>query len=103
MTHPLRPREVSDCVVAELGYERGIAGVLVKRGNKDALVVVVESEAIEIFVIKPDARVSRLPDRFTVLDTDGNRITPLGEFWINTESFDPYHALCDVDPKRRTA
>lgn len=98
MTHPLRPGEAAvGRHVAELGYPIGIAAVLVRRTARNDLVV-----QAEMFLLKPDVEIAPMPQRLHVLDERGKPIpASSGEFWISTETFDPYHAVCDVDLSRR--
>lgn len=95
MTHPLRPREASSWHVADLGYAQGIAAVMVRRRGTNVLVV-----QASLFVLKPDTEVARIPASIRVVDEEGEPIQASGEFWISIATFDPYHAVCDVDPRR---
>jgi len=49
----------------------------------------------DILVLKRGVRLAKLPTDVQVLGDD-TRVRASGEFYISTETFDPYHALTDV-------
>lgn len=48
-----------------------------------------------IGIAKTDTEFAKLPNEFTVVDSDGNEIQPSGTFYINTETISPYHLIID--------
>lgn len=56
-----------------------------------------ESAEFPIVVLKPDALVTLLPSKIRVLDPEGKIIKPSHQFYITTESFDPWHLLTDME------
>jgi len=50
-----------------------------------------------IGALKADALIVLLPKTIKVLDPDGKIIKPSRQFYITTESFDPWHLLTDME------
>lgn len=51
-----------------------------------------------IGILKSETLVYRLPDTIKVYDNGEEVTSERGGFWITTETFDPYHMLCDGLP-----
>lgn len=53
----------------------------------------------EIMVCKADTLVVDLPERWKVYDQEGKQVKPSKgrKFVVTTETFDPYHAVAEVD------
>lgn len=74
-----------------LGKRRACVDIRFERPN---VLRVVADRGVS--VLKMDAELAPLPDTFVVLDSDGKRIRSTGQFYVSTETIDPWHALTDV-------
>lgn len=76
------------------------AGVKVEVQGKDTLVLCApeNDEDHVIFILKPDARLSRLPDRVKVVDPEGKVVKPSKgkAFYVTLETFDPFHGVTEA-------
>lgn len=50
----------------------------------------------EIFVMRTGSYVRALPEKIAVVDGDGEKLCPSGQFYVTSESIDPYHLLIDA-------
>ena len=80
--------------VTSIAIGRQRAAVMVRVRSRRELVVQAES----IVVLKRDALISRVPSTMTVVAEDDQPIaaSPGSAFWITTETFDPYHVVCEL-------
>lgn len=93
--HVLTLDEVRD----ERALRRPYAAVIVEaRRTRGGVVLTVVPGSI--FIAKADVLVAPLPKRMRVVDPDGNEIEPARSFAITTETFDPCHAVFDIDLSR---
>lgn len=76
-----------------VGRER--AAVRVEAIRKNGKYIELRVVPGSLCVIKPDAIVAPIPESLSVVDTDGNPIQAERQFFISTESFDPYHLVID--------
>lgn len=79
----------------EIGVLR--AGVKVRYDTKKKALLIVEDEPP--FVFKTDAKVIELPKGVPVIDSKGKAITASGQFFVTTETIDPFHGLVDMPAK----
>lgn len=68
-----------------IGKLRAAVRVRVAGGKRDRHLLVEPDEERPIFVLKADALVVELPERFKVVGPDGKRIRPSGKFLVTTE------------------
>lgn len=67
--------------------------------REDRLVLDPDPEADPFSFVKPGTALVKLPDRVPVLAPDGSRIKTSHQFWVTTETFNPYHLVLDIqDP-----
>ncbi|MFB5269350.1 hypothetical protein ACE41H_21560 [Paenibacillus enshidis] len=84
--HPLQKENKHS---RELG--RPYAAVQVEHINK-VLVVIPGS----VSILKEETKITKLPSAYPVVDSEGYLIKPSGQFYITTETFDPYHMVIDL-------
>lgn len=81
---------LSEKKAAAFYLDKPRAAVLVrKEGNR---LVVVPG----IHVLKADTLMFWLPDKYKVVNENGERIKPTGKFAVTAETLDPYHAVVDI-------
>lgn len=56
-----------------------------------------ENVEFPIVVLKADALIAPLPKEIRVLDQDGKVFKTSRQFYITTESFDPWHLLTEME------
>lgn len=97
--HFLRKNEMRDARTL-LQLRAGVRVKLIGKESEQQLVVDVrEDEDAEspLIILKHDVQVAPLPDRVKVFDPIENKqIKPSGRFFVSTETFDPYHVVCDM-------
>lgn len=49
-----------------------------------------------VFFIKTGSYVRAVPEKISVVDEDGKKIQASGQFYVSSESIDPYHLLLDA-------
>lgn len=80
----------------QLGQPRAAVRVRVEGGRKGQALVIDPEPEEPIMVLKADAQVALLPTRVPVLDPTGRRVKASGIFVVTVETFDPFHAVCDM-------
>lgn len=65
----------------------------VRVGRKVQLQIVPENS---IFVMKVDTGLRQLPKDIPIVGPDGEVCAASGEFFVTTETFDPYHLVIDA-------
>lgn len=92
MSHFLRLSEVRDHALG-----RAHAAVRVRVLKHRPRVLVLDPDEDEpILILANDALVVALPKDVTVVTPEGEPVTSNGQFFVTTESLDPYHAVLDL-------
>lgn len=97
--HFLRKNEVSESLLGDLVPNKNGVWACITAKLVDRTTLQVQEEGIGI--LRRDAKVVKLPERMTVVGSDGKKIKPSRGrvFYVTTESFDPYHAVTEIPEK----
>lgn len=77
------------------------AFVRVRVDAQQSVLLIDVDPARPVIVTGADVSWVELPAEFRVLDPEGKRMKASGAFCVTTETFDPYHGVCDVARDRR--
>jgi uncharacterized SAM-binding protein YcdF (DUF218 family) len=77
--------------IHESVVRRPYACVKVELGGKTTLRVLPG-----VFFVKAGSYVRALPEKIVVVDEAGETVTASGQFYVTSESIDPYHLLIDA-------
>jgi len=88
MTHPVRPRDLHRTQYTQKPW----ACVKVRREKNDLII------QDGVSVLKVGALLVPVPSYLRVVSDEGELITPSKgkQFWISTESFDPFHLVTEM-------
>jgi len=50
-----------------------------------------------VHILRADTKITLVPKGFQLVAEDGEEIPMDGTFWMTVETFDPFHAVMDLD------
>lgn len=82
-------------VGSTFSLNRPYVAVKVQRVSKKKFIVCDDG----VSLLRNDARLTELPEMFTIETEEGEKVQASGQFLITTETFDPYHLIVDWNGK----
>lgn len=73
--------------------------------TKPMMAVIIEVQKSHLVVLKTTPKIceegtafAKVPDYLSVVDENGDTLSPLSGFWISTTTVNPFHLLIDYEP-----